>query len=87
MTPDVSDFIPGLIEDTDKRIEVVYRHHVTAKQNGQVKIKMCNNNRNPLIATLNNVLLAPDLCNRLFSTITLMNSGHTCSFHKWFFTV
>ena len=32
MTPEVSDFIPGLLEDRDKRIEVADRHHVTAKQ-------------------------------------------------------
>ena len=39
MTPEVSDFIPVLLEDTDKKIGVADRHHVTAKQNGQVQIK------------------------------------------------
>ena len=39
MTPEVSDFIPGLLEYTYKYIEVVYRHHVTSKQKGQVRIK------------------------------------------------
>ena len=34
MTPEVSDFIPGTLEDTDKYIEVVAGHHVTAKQKG-----------------------------------------------------
>ena len=48
---------------------------------------MCDDNGKPFIATLNNVLLAPDLCNRLFSIITLINSGHTCLFHKGFCTV
>ena len=48
---------------------------------------MCNNNGKKFIATLYNVLLAPDLCDRLFSIITLMNAGHTCIFHKGFFTV
>ena len=33
MTPEVSYFIPGSLEDTDKYIEVADRHHVTAKQN------------------------------------------------------
>ena len=32
MTSEVSDFIPGLIGDTDKHIEVADGHHVTAKQ-------------------------------------------------------
>ena len=32
MKPEVSDFIPGLFEDTDKHIEVVDRHQVTGKQ-------------------------------------------------------
>ena len=32
MTPEVTDFIPGSLEDTDKSIEVAYGHHVTAKQ-------------------------------------------------------
>ena len=48
---------------------------------------MCDDNGYPFIATLHNVLLAPDLCDRLFSIITLMNSGHNCIFHKGFFTV
>ena len=87
MTPEVSDFITGLLEDTDKYIEVADGHHVTAKQKDQVRIQMYDNNRNPFIATLHNVLLAPELCDRLFSIITLMNSGHTCLFHKGFCTV
>ena len=87
MTPEVSDFIPGSLEDTDKYIEVADGHHVTAKQKGQVRIKMCDVNGKTFIATLHNVLLAPDLCDRLFSIIKLMNSGHTCLFQKRFFTV
>ena len=39
MTPEVSDFIPGSLEDTDKYIEVTDGHHVTAKKKGQVQIK------------------------------------------------
>ena len=34
MTPEVSDFIPGSLEDMDKYIEVADRHHITAKQKG-----------------------------------------------------
>ena len=87
MTPEVTDFIPGSLEDTDKFIEVADEHHVTAKQKGSVRIQMFVNNGETFIATLYNVLLAPNLCNRLFSIITLMNAGHTCLFHKGFFTV
>ena len=36
------------------------------------------------IATLHSVLLSPDLCNRLFSIITLVNSGHNYLFTKGF---
>ena len=36
MTPQVSDFIPGLLEDTNKNIEVADGNHVTEKQKGQV---------------------------------------------------
>ena len=36
MTPEVSDFIPVSLEDTDKYIEIADGHHVTAKQKGQV---------------------------------------------------
>ena len=57
----------------DKYIEVADRHHVTAKQKGQVQIKPCDDNGKTLIATLYNVLLAQDLCDRLFSIVTLMN--------------
>ena len=45
---------------------------------------MCDDNGNTFIATLHNVLLAPDLCDRLFSIITLINSVHTCPVHKGF---
>ena len=87
MTPEVSDFTPGPLEDTDKHIEVADGNHVTAKQKGQVRIKMCNDHEDPFIATLHNVLLAPELCNRLFSIIKLMNLGHTCLFHNGFCAV
>ena len=87
MTPEVSDLIPCSLKDMDKYIEVADRYQVTAKQKGHVRIQMCDNNGDPFIATLHNVLLAPDLCNRLFSIITLINSGHTCLFHKVFCTV
>ena len=36
MTPEVTDFIPGSLVDTDKFIEVADGHHVTAKQKGSV---------------------------------------------------
>ena len=78
MTPEVSNFIPGSLEDTDKYIEVADGHHVTAKQKGQVRIKRCDNNGKTFITTLYNVFLASDLCDRLFSIIELMNSGNTC---------
>ena len=84
MTPQDSYFIPRSLEDTDKYIEIADGHHVTAKQKGQVKIKMCDNNGDPFITTLHNVLLAPDLCGRLFSIISLMKLGHTCLFHEGF---
>ena len=39
MTPQVSDLIPVLLEDTDKYFEVADVHYVTAKHKGQIKIK------------------------------------------------
>ena len=87
MTPEVMDFISGSLEDTDKFIEVADRHHVTEKQKGSVQIHMCDDNRKKFIATLYNVLLAPDIYDRLFSIIKLMNEGQTCLFHKGFCTV
>ena len=48
---------------------------------------MCDDNGYTFIATLHNVLLAPDICDRLFSIVTLMNSGHTCLLHKGFCTL
>ena len=32
MTPEVTDSIPGILEDTDKYIDTTDRNHVTAKQ-------------------------------------------------------
>ena len=48
---------------------------------------MCDNNEKTFIATLYHVILAPDLCDRLFLIITLMNAGHTFLFCKGFCTV
>ena len=48
---------------------------------------MCDDIGKIFIASLYNVLLAPDLCDRLFSIITLMNAGHTCLYQKGFCTV
>ena len=66
MTPEVSDFILGSLEDTDKHIEVAEGHHITAKQKVQVRIKMCNDHGDPFIAILHYVLVAPELCDNLF---------------------
>ena len=44
MTPEVSDFIPRSLEDTDKYVGDTERHHVTVKQKGQVRIQMCDDN-------------------------------------------
>ena len=38
MTPQVSHFIPGKLEDTDKHIEVTDGNHVTEKQKGKLQI-------------------------------------------------
>ena len=84
MTPEVTDFIPGSLENTDKFIEIAERHHVTAKQKGSVQIQMFDDNRRTFVTTLYNVLLAPYLCDRLFSIITFINAGHACLFHKGF---
>ena len=84
--PQVLVFFSGFLEDTDKHIEVAEGRHFTAKK-GQLQITMCDNNGDTFIATLHNVLLAPNLCNRLFSIITFMDLGHTCLFHKGFWTV
>ena len=62
----VSDFIPGLLEDTDKYIEVADGHNVKVKKKVQVQIKMWDNNIDTFTAIFHNILLAPDLCDRLF---------------------
>ena len=84
MTPHISDFILGSLQDTDRYIEVTDRYYVTAKKKGQFQIIICDNNGDPFVATLHNVLLALGLCNRLFLIITLMNLEHTCLYHKFF---
>ena len=52
MAPEVSDFSTGLLEETDKHIEVADRRHVMGKQKGQVRIKMFDNNGDAFIAKL-----------------------------------
>ena len=63
-TPEVTDFIPESLEDTDKFVEVADGHHITAKQKGSVQIQICDDNGKTFVATLYNVLLAQDLCER-----------------------
>ena len=87
MTQDLFDFIPDLFDNTYKHIEVADGHYVTAKQKGQAQINICDNGGYTFIATLHNVILAPDICNRLFSMITLMNLGHICLSRKGFYMV
>ena len=66
MTPEVLDFIPGLLEDIDKHIKVADGHHIREKQKGKVRIKMWDDHGYLFTATLHNVLLAPSLRYRLF---------------------
>ena len=87
MTPDISDFVPGSLVETDKYIEVVDGHFFTAKQTGEVQINMHDDNGKLFIATVYNILFAPELCYRFFSIITLINLGHTCLFCKGFCTI
>ena len=87
LTPEVSDFIPGSLEDTDKHIEVADGHPVTEKQKGQVQIKICNDHREPFYCNVTQRTFSPDLCDILFSIVTLMNLGHTCLFQIGFCTV
>ena len=55
-----------------------------SETNSRSSNKMCDDNGKPLTAMLYNVLLSPDLCNRLFSIIKLMNLVHTSIFNKGF---
>ena len=87
MTPQVSDFIPGSLEDTSEHIEVADGHHVMEKKKIQVEINMCNDNGNLFIATFHNILLATDLCDRSFLITMLMNLGQTCLFYNYFYMV
>ena len=87
MTLEVSDFIPGSLDNMDKNIEGAGGHRIMEKQKGQVQIKMCDHNRDTFITILYYVLLAPELCDRLFSIVTLINYGHTSLFHKGICTV
>ena len=87
MTPEFSDLLQVHYKI---RINILkLRTDITSqrRKKGQVRIKICDDNGDPFIATLHIVLLAPDLCEKLFSIITLMNSGHNCLFHKGFCTV
>ena len=63
MTPDISNFIPGLLAEADKYIQVSDGDFVIAKQTGEYQIKINDNNRKIFIATLYNILFALDLCN------------------------
>ena len=82
MTPQVSYFIPGSIEDTDRHIGVSDGNHITDKQKGNVPIIMCDDKVDTFIAPLHKILIAQIKCDGLFSIIKFRNSVHTCLFHK-----
>ena len=84
MTPQDLDFIQVLLEDKYINSKAANGIHVKTKQKGQIRKRMCNDNRDTFIATLHNVLVAPDLCSRLFSIIMIINSEHHYLFHKGF---
>ena len=84
MTLEVSDFILGSLEYTDNHIEVANLHHFTATKKGQLRIKCTTIMEILSSQRYTNVLLAPYLCNGLFSIIRLMNSEHTCLLHRGF---
>ena len=70
MTPHISGYIHVSLEDIYKRIKVADGHHVTAKQKGNVQIKICGDNRDTSIATLHNVFLAPDFLSGYFQLLS-----------------
>ena len=49
MTPEISDFILGLLVETDKYIKVEYGNFVTAKQTEKFQIKCMTIMENPLL--------------------------------------
>ena len=57
---------------------------VTAKQTGEIEIKIRNDNGKPFIDKWYNILFVPYLCDEIFFIIKLINLGHTCLFHKGF---
>ena len=63
-TPNISDFILGSLVETDEYIKVADEYFFTGKQTGEVQMKIRNDNGKSFIATLYNVLSAPDLCNQ-----------------------
>ena len=77
MKPEISDFLSGSLVEMDKYIEVADVNLVTEKQIGEVQENPHDDNGKNVIATLYNILFAPDFSNKLFSIITLINSGHT----------
>ena len=59
MTPEISDFIPGSLVETDKYINVADGYFFAAKQIGQIQIGMLNENGKLFIDMLYNLILAP----------------------------
>ena len=73
MTPQVSDFIPGSLVDTDKYVEVDDVNYVTAKQKGKIQIKMCDKTEILSSRHCTTYFWHRIFLNRLFLVIMLMN--------------
>ena len=59
--------------EIDKNIQVEDGYFFTEKKAGEVQIKMCDKNGNPLIAMLYYFLLEPDFCYQLLFIVLLIN--------------
>ena len=66
MTPDITVFIPVSLVEIDKYIKFADGRIIPAEQTGQFQIEIIDNNGGHFIATLYNILLAPEFCDRLF---------------------
>ena len=60
MTPEIPDFVPGSLVETDKYNKYSDGHYVTADQTGEYQINMSDDNGKPFITTLYKLLLYPE---------------------------
>jgi transposase InsO family protein len=74
--------LEDVVEDKHLGVEVADGHIIKCPATGKIKIKMLDDENNPLEVTFHDVMYVPGLSRRLFSITRFVRHGHNATFTK-----